>query len=59
MSIQDFKTCFELLDYDGNGEIDFSEFCLINTDTTNNVKQYITDIHKNDHKKDLKEQAIA
>ena len=43
MTIADFKTVFDLLDYDANGEIDFSEFCLINTDKTNNVYGYIKD----------------
>jgi Ca2+-binding EF-hand superfamily protein len=37
MSIEDLRICFDTLDYTKDGEVDFSEFCLINTDTTNNV----------------------
>ena len=37
MSINDFRTVFDTLDYSGSGELDFSEFCLLNTDKTNNV----------------------
>lgn len=37
MSIKDFKYVFHTLDYDGDGEVDFKKFCLINTDKNKNI----------------------
>ena len=41
MPLTDFKMVFETIDYDKTGEIDFSKFCLFNTDKTNDVVSLI------------------
>ena len=59
MSIADFKTVFDTLDYSGSGELDFSEFCLMNTDKTNDVDKYVKDIHSKWKQKAQKEEKLA
>lgn len=41
MPYDDYRRVWELLNYDGQKAINFSTFCLINIDRSNNVKQMI------------------
>ena len=35
LPIEDFQAIFNMIDYDGSGEIGYKEFCLLNTDKRN------------------------
>ena len=32
LKLDDYRLIFEMIDYDGEGSIDFGKFCLLNSD---------------------------
>ena len=47
MPLDDYRLVYDLLNYDNAKSIDFSKFCLINIDKSNNVKDMIQNTIKN------------
>ena len=56
MTLDQFKKVWGVLDYDGNDEIDFNEFCLINTDKTNDIHRHIRELRQRNIERETKEQ---
>ena len=50
MPLEDYCTIYDLINYDNADHIDFSKFCLINIDKSNDIQKLIDDIK---HNKDL------
>ena len=46
LTLEDFKRVYSMIDYDGEGEVDFKKFCLINTDKSSDVKRLIEQMKK-------------
>lgn len=46
LTLDQFKKVWSILDYDENDEIDFNEFCLINTDKTNDIHRLIGELRQ-------------
>ncbi len=43
-SLLDFQKVFNAIDFDGNGTIDFSEFCMLNVDKSKDIPNQIREI---------------
>ena len=41
LKLDDYKKIFESIDYDNEGEIDFTKFCLLNTDRKVNLAELV------------------
>lgn len=41
LKMDDYKKIFESIDYDNEGEIDFTKFCLLNTDRKVNLSELV------------------
>lgn len=46
LSIKDFKYVYDTIDYDGQGQVDFKKFCLLNTDKSKNIFSQIQEVNK-------------
>ena len=58
--LDDFKLVFNLVDFNHSGEIDFKDFCLINTDKTNDVHLLIKNLKmKRQHEEEGTHQEIV
>ena len=50
MSLEDFRTIYETIDYTNTGDIDFNKFCLLNTDRSLDIYAMI---HALKHREDI------
>jgi Ca2+-binding EF-hand superfamily protein len=47
LKMDDYKKIFESIDYDNEGEIDFTKFCLLNTDRKVDLNELVIHISIN------------
>ena len=41
LKLSDYRLIFDAIDYDGEAEIDFSKFCLLNTDRKQDLQKLV------------------
>lgn len=41
LKLSDYRLIFDTIDYDGEAEIDFSKFCLLNTDRKHDLERFV------------------
>lgn len=42
LKLSDYRLIFDTIDYDGGAEIDFSKFCLLNTDRKHDLERLVS-----------------